>query len=87
MRPQGPAARAPRLLGLLLLLVLRLPSGASETPKVKQKALLRPREVVDLVSAGSRDGPRARGASARPAVRRGVCVTRAPGFLLCPSYA
>ena len=44
-----------RLLGLLLLLLLQLwaPSSASETSKVKQKALLRQREVVDLVSAGS----------------------------------
>ncbi|CAK7303887.1 Collagen triple helix repeat-containing protein 1 [Vulpes lagopus] len=54
MRPQGPAAASPpRLLGLLLLLLLlllqlRAPSSASETPKGKQKALLRPREVVDL---------------------------------------
>lgn len=53
MRPQGPAAACPqRLLGLLLLLLLQpqAPSSASETPKGKQKALLRQREVVDVVS-------------------------------------
>uniref|UniRef100_A0A8B9WWP3 CTHRC1 C-terminal domain-containing protein n=1 Tax=Bos mutus grunniens TaxID=30521 RepID=A0A8B9WWP3_BOSMU len=50
MRPQGPAASPRRLLGLLLLLLLQLraPSSASDTPKGKQKALLRQREVVDL---------------------------------------
>lgn len=56
MHPQGRAA-SPRLqlglfLVLLLLLLLQLsaPSSASENPKVKQKALIRQREVVDLVS-------------------------------------
>lgn len=76
MRPQSPAAAsAQRLLGLLLLLLLQLPapSSASEIPKAKQKALLRQREVVDLVSAGSRAGQslRQRGQGVRPAV---VCV-------------
>uniref|UniRef100_A0A8C9E8Q0 Collagen triple helix repeat containing 1 n=1 Tax=Phocoena sinus TaxID=42100 RepID=A0A8C9E8Q0_PHOSS len=51
MRLQGPATGSPqRLLGILLLLLLQLqaPSSASETPKGKQKAVLRQREVVDL---------------------------------------
>lgn len=59
MSLQSPAAAsAQRLLGLLLLLLLQLraPSSASEIPKAKQKALLRQREVVDLVSAGSQAG-------------------------------
>jgi hypothetical protein len=58
MRPPGRAASPPPLLGLLLLLLLLqlpAPSGASETPKGKQKALIRQREVVDLVSPGSRE--------------------------------
>lgn len=41
---------------MLLLLQLPAPSSASETPKGKQKALIRQREVVDLVSWGSRAG-------------------------------
>ncbi|CAD7688472.1 unnamed protein product [Nyctereutes procyonoides] len=63
MRPQGPAAASPpRLLGLLLLLLLlllqlRAPSSASETPKGKQKALLRQREVVDLYNGMCLQGP------------------------------
>ena len=62
MRPQGPAASPRRLLGLLLLLLLqpRAPSSASETPKGKQKALLRQREVVDLVSRVEGTQPRSR---------------------------
>ncbi|XP_059527980.1 collagen triple helix repeat-containing protein 1 [Myotis daubentonii] len=66
MRPQAPAA-APRpgrlgllpLLPLLLLLLLQLPAPASanETPKVKQKALLRQREVVDLYNGMCLQGP------------------------------
>ncbi|XP_060245553.1 collagen triple helix repeat-containing protein 1 isoform X2 [Meriones unguiculatus] len=51
MLPAGRAASRPRLLGLslgLLLLLLPAPSSASENPKVKQKALIRQREVVDL---------------------------------------
>lgn len=62
MRPQGPAASPRRLLGLLLLLLLQLraPSSASETPKGKQKALLRQREVVDLVSRVEGTEPRSR---------------------------
>lgn len=62
MRPHGPAAASPqRLLGLLLLLLLQLqaPSSASELPKGKQKALLRQREVVDLVSPAAGTEPRA----------------------------
>ncbi|KAJ8785111.1 hypothetical protein J1605_007667 [Eschrichtius robustus] len=62
MRLQGPATASPqRLLGLLLLLLLQLraPSSASETPKGKQKALLRQREVVDLVSPVEGTEPRA----------------------------
>ena len=53
MHPQGRAAPPQLLLGLflvLLLLQLSAPSSASENPKVKQKALIRQREVVDLVS-------------------------------------
>uniref|UniRef100_F7E4N9 Collagen triple helix repeat containing 1 n=1 Tax=Equus caballus TaxID=9796 RepID=F7E4N9_HORSE len=60
MRPQGPAAAcSQRLLGLLLLLLLQLrtPSSASETPKGKQKALLRQREVVDLYNGMCLQGP------------------------------
>uniref|UniRef100_A0A7N5JS32 Collagen triple helix repeat containing 1 n=1 Tax=Ailuropoda melanoleuca TaxID=9646 RepID=A0A7N5JS32_AILME len=60
MRPHGPAAASPqRLLGLLLLLLLQLraPSSASETPKGKQKALLRQREVVDLYNGMCLQGP------------------------------
>ena len=51
-----------RLLGLLLLLLLQLwaPSSASDTPKGKQKALLRQREVVDLVSRVEGTEPRSR---------------------------
>ena len=62
MRPQGPAASPRRLLGLLLLLLLQLwaPSSASDTPKGKQKALLRQREVVDLVSRVEGTEPRSR---------------------------
>ena len=73
MRPQGPAASPRRLLGLLLLLLLQLraPSSASETPKGKQKALLRQREVVDLVS-------RVEGTEPRSRVREGG------GVLACP---
>lgn len=72
MRLPGPAAASAQLLlGLLLLLLLQLraPSSASETPKVKQKALLRQREVVDLVSVASREGqsPRQRGQGVSPA--------------------
>lgn len=62
MRLQGPATGSPqRLLGLLLLLLLQLqaPSSASETPKGKQKAVLRQREVVDLVSPVEGTEPRA----------------------------
>lgn len=62
MRPHGPAAAsAQRFLGLLLLLLLQLrePSSASELPKGKQKALLRQREVVDLVSPAAGTEPRA----------------------------
>lgn len=71
MRLQGrAAASAQLLLGLLLLLLLQLraPSSASETPKVKQKALLRQREVVDLVSVASREGqsPGQRGQGVSP---------------------
>lgn len=73
MRLQSPAAAsAQRLLGLLLLLLLQLraPSSASEIPKTKQKALLRQREVVDLVSAGSRaaQSRQQRGQGVSPAV-------------------
>lgn len=54
MHPQGRAASPQLLLGLFLVLLLLLqlsaPSSASENPKVKQKALIRQREVVDLVS-------------------------------------
>lgn len=55
MHPQGRTASPQLLLGLflvLLLLLLQLPSesSASENPKVKQKAQIRQREVVDLVS-------------------------------------
>lgn len=54
MHPQGCAASPQLLLGLFLVLLLLLqlsaPSSASENPKVKQKALIRQREVVDLVS-------------------------------------
>ncbi|KAJ8781460.1 collagen triple helix repeat-containing protein 1 [Balaenoptera ricei] len=60
MRLQGPATASPqRLLGLLLLLLLQLraPSSASETPKGKQKALLRQREVVDLYNGMCLQGP------------------------------
>ena len=74
MRPHGPAAASPqRLLGLLLLLLLQLraPSSASETPKGKQKALLRQREVVDLVSAAAGTEPRA-----APGVRASSCWGR-----------
>ena len=75
MRLQGPATASPqRLLGLLLLLLLQLraPSSASETPKGKQKALLRQREVVDLVSPVEGTEPRA-------GTGEGVYVLRAPG--------
>ncbi|XP_059983658.1 collagen triple helix repeat-containing protein 1 [Lagenorhynchus albirostris] len=60
MRLQGPATGSPqRLLGLLLLLLLQLqaPSSASETPKGKQKAVLRQREVVDLYNGMCLQGP------------------------------
>lgn len=54
MHPQGCAASPQLLLGLFLVLLLLLqlsaPSSASENPKVKQKGLIRQREVVDLVS-------------------------------------
>lgn len=54
MHPQGRAAPPQLLLGLFLVLLLLLqlsaPISASENPKVKQKALIRQREVVDLVS-------------------------------------
>lgn len=51
MLPPGRAASPRLLLGLsLVLLLLPAPSSASENPKVKQKALIRQREVVDLVS-------------------------------------
>lgn len=91
MRPQSPAACPPRLLGLLLclLLQLRAPSSASELPKGKQKALLRQREVVDLVSPveGTNRGRHGEGVS--PAVggrsvQPRVCVLRAPG---CPALS
>ncbi|NP_001351741.1 collagen triple helix repeat-containing protein 1 isoform 2 precursor [Mus musculus] len=52
MHPQGRAAPPQLLLGLFLVLLLLLqlsaPISASENPKVKQKALIRQREVVDL---------------------------------------
>lgn len=59
MRPRGRAASAQLLLGLFLVLLLQGPakSNASENPKVKQKALIRQREVVDLVSLGKSVGP------------------------------
>lgn len=53
MHPQGRTASPRLLLGLFLvplLLLLPAKSSASENPKVKQKALIRQREVVDLVS-------------------------------------
>lgn len=55
MHPQGRAVSPQLQLGLFLVLLLLLlqlsaPSSASENPKVKQKALIRQREVVDLVS-------------------------------------
>lgn len=52
MHPQGRSASLQLLPGLFLVLLLQLaaPSSASENPKVKQKALIRQREVVDLVS-------------------------------------
>lgn len=98
MRLHGPAAvSAPWLLSLLLLLLLQLraPSSASEIPKGKQKALLRQREVVDLVSAWSWAG-RSRGQhreGVSPAVRGGgavctagcICLTGVRlGVPLCP---
>ena len=54
MHPQGRTTSPQLLIGLflVLLLLLQLPSesSASENPKVKQKAQIRQREVVDLVS-------------------------------------
>lgn len=52
MHPQERTASPQLLLGLFLVLLLQLPSesSASENPKVKQKAQIRQREVVDLVS-------------------------------------
>lgn len=94
MRPHGPAAAVPqRLLGLLLLLLLQLRalSSASETPKGKQKALLRQREVVDLVSPAAGTEPRA-ARGGRESGWRGegwsvqlrLWVMRAPG---CPALS
>lgn len=61
MHPRCRAASPQLLLGLslalllLLLLQLSATSSASENPKVKQKALIRQREVVDLVSLRGED--------------------------------
>lgn len=87
MHPRGRAASPQLLPGLFLLLLLLLlqwpaKSNASENPKAKQKAPIRQREVVDLVSLGTSVGPDL-GAAEDPAVRaqrlvmlalRGVCV-------------
>lgn len=59
LRPDGPGWGLPGFPGLpgLALLLLLLPptqmlAFASEIPKTKQKAAIRQREVVDLVSSG-----------------------------------
>lgn len=63
LRPDGPGwglPGFPGLPGLLLLLLLlpptQMPAFASEIPKTKQKAAIRQREVVDLVSSGGAVG-------------------------------
>ncbi|XP_041493681.1 collagen triple helix repeat-containing protein 1 isoform X2 [Microtus oregoni] len=73
MHPQERTASPQLLLGLFLVLLLQLPSesSASENSKVKQKAQIRQREVVDLGPAGvpGRDGnPGANGIPGTPGI-------------------
>lgn len=82
MHPQSRAASPQLQLGLFLVLLLLLlqlsaPSSASENPKVKQKALIRQREVVDLVSL--RVGPDLSAGGEDPA-------TLAPGGHRCSCW-